>query len=111
MPYWRIRQTWQITMKTPHTVHLLLKEGWFRDTILLYVDDRLVLETRVFVTSRQFKGKMPFEIDGRILELRWHWSIWSGNPTSIVIMYKDRVLAQYGDDRTAHDDLFLSSGE
>lgn len=46
-----------------------------------------------------------FEVDGRTFELRWVWNMWIGNPESIVIMHKGRVLAQYGSDRAAQDEI------
>lgn len=46
-----------------------------------------------------------FEVDGRIFELRWIWGFFSGNPKSIVIVYKGRTLARYGSDQAAQIEL------
>ncbi|MGB7338474.1 MAG: hypothetical protein WBC91_06240 [Phototrophicaceae bacterium] len=103
MPYLRIRQNWQLIVKEPHTVHLDVREGFINDTIELYVDEDLVATAKAGLVGAS--GYQLFDIDGRTHELRWVWSLMSGNPVSIVIMHKDRILAQYGSDRAAQDDL------
>lgn len=104
MPFIRIVRNWQIPMKTTHTVRLEVREGFFRDRLELYVDDRPVVVAHAHYM--RLTDAIPFEIDGRTLELRWLWGSLSGNPVSIVIVYKDRILAQYGSDRAADDTLF-----
>lgn len=103
MPYVRIRENWQLTVKTPHIIHLDVREGFFNDSIELYVDDERVVTATAGVSSWQ--GYSLFDIDGRTHELRWVWSWLSGNPKSIVIMHKGRILAQYGSDRASQDDV------
>ncbi|MGJ3238419.1 MAG: hypothetical protein ACFE0Q_06915 [Anaerolineae bacterium] len=104
MPFWRIRENWQITFKTTHHLHLLVREGFFRDTILLYLDDQQVVNAHAGING--WHGYTLFEIDGRTVALRWAWSLLSGNPKSIVITHKGRILAQYGSDQAA-DDVIL----
>ena len=105
MPFYRIRQNWQITVKDPHTFHLDVKEGFANDTLRLYVDDELLVEAKAGINGT--KGYDLFEVDGRTFELRWVWNMWIGNPESIVIMHKGRVLAQYGSDRAAQDEIII----
>lgn len=107
MPFLRIRQNWQITVKTTHMLHLDVKEGFFNDTMRLYIDDALIVTAKAGMSGRQ--GYELFEMDGRTHELRWVWSLMSGNPSSIVIMHKGRILAQYGSDRAAEDDILESN--
>lgn len=108
MPFLRIRKNWQFQVKTTHQIHLYIKEGFWNDTILLYVDDELVVSDNIDLL--RLKDYALFDIDGRTHELRWIWSFWTGNPNSIVVMHKGRILAQYGNDRAAKDDI-LESGE
>ena len=103
MPFLRIRQNWQITVKTTHMFHLDVTEGFANDTMRLYVDDELVVTAKAGLSGT--KGYELFEVDGRTFELRWVWSLLSGNPQSIVVMHKGRILAQYGSDRAAQDDI------
>ncbi|MEM9951461.1 MAG: hypothetical protein AAF846_07670 [Chloroflexota bacterium] len=103
MPFLRIRENWQLIVKEPHTIHLYIKEGFLHDTIKLFVDDELVVAAKAGVTGWQ--GYALFDIDGRTHELRWVWNMLTGNPSSIVIMHKDRILAQYGSDRASQDDI------
>ena len=103
MPFWRIRKNWHLTVKTPHTLHLYIREGFFNDTVELYVDDALATTVHAGISAMQ--GVQLFDIDGRTHELRWVWSWLTGNPISIVIMHKGRILAQYGSDRAAQDDI------
>lgn len=104
MPFIKISKNWQIQGKTPHNVHLHIKEGFFNDTLTLYVDQDKVLEARAGLAGAH--GSALFEIDGRTHELRWMWNMLIGNPSSIVIMLKGRILAQYGSDAAADDKHF-----
>lgn len=106
MPFLRIRRNWQITGKSMHTVSLDVREGFFNDTMNLYIDDALVRTAKAGISG--FRGYELFELDGRTHELRWVWSMFTGNPKSIVIMHKGRILAQYGSDRAAEDDILES---
>lgn len=103
MPYGRIQQKWTITIKHPHDFFLDVREGFFNDTLELYVDDWLVAEGRAGAVS--LKDRVTFEVDGRILELRWVWGWFTGHPRSIVILYRGRILAQVGDDYAAQDSV------
>lgn len=103
MPFIRIKKNWQVTVKTPHTFHLYVKEGFFNDTIQLYIDEDLVVEAKAGVSG--WKGYTLFDVDGRTMELRWVWSLLTGNPVSILVMHKDRIIAQYGSDAAAKDDV------
>ncbi|GAB5490413.1 MAG: hypothetical protein Phog2KO_06280 [Phototrophicaceae bacterium] len=107
MPYLRIRQNWQITVKESHTFHLDVKEGFANDTLKLFVDDELVVKAKAGISG--WKGYALFDVDGRTHELRWSWNMWSGNPESIVVMHKGRILAQYGSDRASEDDIIEGS--
>ena len=104
MPYLRIRKNWQFQVKTTHQIHLYIKEGFWNDTISLYVDDKLLVIDKINLL--RLRDYALFEIDGRTHELRWIWSKWTGNPSSIVVMHKGRIIAQYGDDRAAKDNWF-----
>jgi hypothetical protein len=83
---------------------LYIKEGFWNDTISLYVDDKLLVIDKINLL--RLRDYALFEIDGRTHELRWIWSMWTGNPSSIVVMHKGRIIAQYGDDRAAKDNWF-----
>lgn len=102
MPFFRIEQEWSIQAKTTHKVKLLITEGMFRDEMHLFVDDVLVL--RIWASYANMRGIKPFEVDGRPFELCWWWGFW-GNPVSIVVRYKERILAQYGTSRAADLDF------
>lgn len=104
MPFIRIKRNWQLAGKEMRTVSLDVREGFFNDTMRLYVDDVLVATEKAGMAGRA--GYTLFEIDGRTHELRWVWSFLSGNPISIVIMRKGRILAQYGNDRAAEDAIY-----
>lgn len=104
MPYLRFKRTWAIQMKTMHHVHLHVTEGFFNDRIRLYVDDYLAVDRQAGVTTGM-TGYELFTIDGRELVLCWAWHWLTGNPLSIVILHKDRILARYGTDRAAQDDI------
>jgi len=106
MPFYKIRRNWQIQARTTHTVHLHVREGFFNDKIYLYVDDQQVVEAQAGLVGAS--GYALFEIDGRTHEFRWIWNMLIGNPTSIVIMHKGHILAQYGSDRAAQDDILDS---
>lgn len=106
MPFLNIRQNWQITVKSTHMFHLHVKEGFFNDTMRLYVDDELVVTAKAGMSG--WRGYELFEVDGRTFELRWVWSFMSGNPQSILIMHKGRILAKYGSERAAEDDILES---
>lgn len=106
MPFRRIRQNWQVTVKDTHTFHLDVKEGFANDTLKFYVDDELKITAKAGMSGTQ--GYELFEVDGRTFELRWVWNLWIGNPVSIVVMHKGRILAQYGSDRAAQDDIIES---
>lgn len=99
MPYGRMKREWQITIKEPHDFFLDIREGFFNDTLQLYVDEWLVVEGRAGAVG--LKDHVQFEVDGRILEMRWVWGWLTGHPRSIVIQYRGRVLAQIGDDYAA----------
>lgn len=103
MPYFRIKENWHINMKTPHTLFLDVREGFFWDTLRLYVNDSLLAEATITVFRKQ--GYRLFDIDGRTLELRWLWDHLGGNPLSIILMHKDRILIQYGSDAAAKLDF------
>lgn len=106
MPFIRIKKNWQVVVKTPHTFHLDIREGFFNDTLRLYVDDTLAVEAQAGING--FQGYALFDVDGRTHELRWKWNFWTGNPESIVVMHKGRILARYGSDRAAQDDILNS---
>lgn len=106
MPFIRIKKNWQVVVKTPHTFHLDIREGFFNDTLRLYVDDALAVEAQAGISG--FQDYALFDVDGRTHELRWKWNIWTGNPESIVVMHKGRILARYGSDRAAQDDILNS---
>jgi hypothetical protein len=99
--YFSLTETWTISVKTPHEFRIHAVEGFFEDNLRLYVDDELVAHAKVNLFS--IKGYQIFDVDGRTLELRWLWGMLAGNPVSIVIMHKGRILAQYGNDKAAND--------
>lgn len=107
MPYLRIRKSWQITVKDSHNFHLAVKEGIVNDSLKLFVDYELVVKAKAGMSGR--KGYALFDVDGRTHELRWFWNMWSGNPESILVMHKGRILAQYGSDRASEDDIIEDS--
>jgi len=108
MPFIRIRRNWQITAKTIHTISIDIREGFFNDTMRLYPDDELLASVKAGLSGVQ--GYRLFDVDGRTFELRWVWNMLIGNPESVVIMHKGRILAQYGSDRAAKDDVLTDRG-
>ncbi len=103
MPFGKIDQNWQLSVKTSHEFRLYVKENTFIDRVKLYVDD--VLVAKGIASLWNLKDYSLFDVDGRTLELRWVWKR-TGDPISILIMHKGRILAQYGSDRAAKDDYF-----
>lgn len=101
MPFLRINKEWDFPVKEQHHVRLEVREGFFNDTMRLYVDGYLVVEARAGMVGAT--GYRDFEIDGRIFQLRWIWNMFTGNPSSIVIVYNGRIFAKVGNDRAAHD--------
>lgn len=106
--YFRIQRNWELRVKMIHQIHLDVREGFWRDKILLYVDDELLVHDTVSI--RHIKDYALFDIDGRTHELRWIWSFFAGFPLSIVLMYKGQILAKYGDERAAKDDFLNQEG-
>jgi len=103
MPYGRLQQHWVVPVKTEHQFYLDVREGFFKDTLSLSVDEKLKAQGTASIGK--LKDYALFDVDGRTFALRWVWGMWSGNPLSIVIMHKGRILAQYGNDRAAQDDV------
>ena len=104
MPYIRINEEWSMPVKSEHHFRLDVREGLFNDTLRLYVDDELIATGKINIFD--LKGKTPFMVDGRMFELRWVWSWWTGNPLSIVVMRNGRMLAMYGCEVAANDSEF-----
>jgi hypothetical protein len=103
MPYVRLQQQWHITVKDPHTLLLDVREGIFRDKLQLFVDS--ILATEAIASVWRPKGYRLIDVDGRTLELRWIWDRLGGNPISIILMHKERILAQYGSDAAAQFEI------
>jgi hypothetical protein len=99
--YFSLTESWIIHVKTRHEFRIHAIEGIFEDNLRLYVDEELVAHVKVNVL--RIKGYQLFDVDGRTLEFRWLWSWLAGDPVSIVIMHKGRILAQYGNDKAAND--------
>lgn len=97
MPFLRITEEWDFQVKEMHNVRLDVREGFFNDTLRLYVDGYEVVQAKAGLIA--VKGSVPFEIDGRVFDLMWIWNMWTGNPASIVIAYNGRVFAQVGSDK------------
>ena len=91
-------------VKDTHHFRLDVREGFFRDTLTLYVDGEVVATGAI--TMFQLKGITNFLVDGRLLEMRWIWNTWTGNPLSIVIMRRNTMLAMYGCEEAANDKNF-----
>lgn len=104
MSFVQLNRHWKITVKTKHDFELDVQENILVDVLKLYVDD--VLVAKGTASYFNLKNYCLFNVDGRILELRWVWNWRTGNPLSILIMHKGRILAQYGSDRAAKDDFF-----
>ena len=103
--YYRIKRQWRQVVKTEHQFDLDIREGFFRDTILLYMDNQLVAQGQAYYGK--LRDYALFDVDGRTFELRWVWHWW-GHPISVVLMHKGRTLYQYGSDRAAQDDVIES---
>ncbi|MCA9914186.1 MAG: hypothetical protein KC496_12605, partial [Anaerolineae bacterium] len=88
-------------VKQMHHLRLVVREGFFNDTIELYLDGMLVTSAKAGFTA--WRGSTSFDIDGRMFELRWVWNMLSGNPASIMVTYGERVFAQYGSDAALQD--------
>jgi hypothetical protein len=101
--YFRMTHNWEIAVKTPHMFRLELREGLFRDTLRLFVDDELM--TTGTASTLNPNGVRLFDVDGRTFELKWEWHRWLGDPKSIVLMHKGRILARYGGDSAAKIDF------
>jgi len=96
MPFWRIQRDWDFQVKELHHLRLVVREGFFNDTLELMLDGYVVVSVKAGMSAWQ--GKTTFDIDGRVFELRWIWNMLTGNPVSILVMYDERVFAQYGSD-------------
>ena len=101
--YFSLTETWIIDIKTRHEFRIHAVEGFFEDNLRLYVDEEIVAHAKV--NAFRTKGYALFDVDGRTLELRWVWSMLAGDPVSIVVMHKGRVLAQYGTAKAAIDSV------
>lgn len=101
MPFLRIQRDWDFQVKEMHHLRLLVREGFFNDTLELYLDGMLVASARAGLSG--WKGSTSFDIDGRLFELRWEWNMITGNPASIMVTYGERVFAQYGSDAALRD--------
>jgi hypothetical protein len=101
--YGSLSEKWIINVKTEHEFHIHSIEGFFQDNLWLYVDDELLVHAKVDIF--RIKGYQLFDVDGRTFELRWLWSWLGGSPVSIVIMYKGRILAQYGNEKAARVEM------
>lgn len=101
MPFLRITREWDFQVKEMHTVRLEVQEGFFNDTMRVFVDGYEAVKTKAGMSA--VRGSVPFEIDGRTFDLAWVWNMWTGNPASIVIAYDGRVFAQVGTDRALRD--------
>ncbi len=96
MPFLRIQRDWDFQVKELHHLKLVVREGFFNDTIELYLDGMLVVSARAGYSG--WEGVQPFDIDGRTFELRWVWNLLTGNPASIMVTYDERIFAQFGND-------------
>ena len=104
MPYIRINEEWTMPIKTDHHFRLDVREGFINDKLKLLVDDEVVATGTINMWN--LKGVTSFMVEGRMFELRWIWSWWTGNPLSIVVMRNGRMLAMYGCEEAAKDDAF-----
>lgn len=83
-------------VKIKSIFRLLQHEGAFTDENELLIDGIPII---VFEAgTAHWKGVIRFEHYDKPYELRFNYSIWSGNPKSAVILQNDRILAQYGND-------------
>lgn len=96
MPFLRIQRDWDFQVKEMHHLRLVVREGFFNDTIELILDGMIVVSAKAGFSS--WAGKTTFDIDGRIFQLRWVWNALTGNPTSILVTYDERIFAQYGNE-------------
>jgi hypothetical protein len=101
--YFSLTESWIIHIKGRHEFRIHAIEGIFEDNLRLFVDEELVAHVKV--NMFRLKGYQLFEVDGRTLEFRWLWSWLAGDPVSIVVMHKGRILAQFGDNKAADDVL------
>jgi hypothetical protein len=104
MPYIRIKERWTMPVKNEHQFRLDVREGFWRDRLDLYVDDELVATG--IINMFELKGMTSFIVDEQVFELRWIWSMWTGNPLSIVVMRHGKMLAMYGCEEAADDRKF-----
>ena len=85
-PYVKLKSVFEVT------VH----EGIFADTNEFRMNKHILF--RFKVSHRTVIGYINFTIDDKPYKLCYDYSVWTGKPTSYILLQDDRILAQYGKD-------------
>ncbi len=94
--WWTNTYEFEPKVKIKSTFLLLQHEGMFTDENELLMDGIPIIAFEAGTSN--WKGVIRFEHYDKPYELRFNYSIWSGNPKSAIILQNDRILAQYGND-------------
>ena len=82
-------------VKIKNQFQLAQHEGFFTDENELIVNGVPVIAFEAGMNC--LAGVIEFTLYDKPYELRFNYSMWSGNPRSIIILQSGRILAQYGD--------------
>lgn|GEM_PF-2146396 len=83
-------------VKIKNQFQLAQHEGLLTDENELIVNGEPVLAFEAGM-SNGLAGMIKFTLYDKPYELRFNYSMWSGNPRSVIILQNGRLLAQYGD--------------
>ena len=93
-----IQFTWNITVKESHMVTVTRIAHIWTDTLEMALDGKTVVSRTVDTLSMWglFRGKQELSIDDRLMEIWWKFDGQTADPQSIVLIYDNKIIAQYG---------------
>ena len=83
-------------VKIKNQFQLAQHEGMLTDENELLVNGQSLIAFEAGMNA--LKGRLCFELHDKPYELRFNYSMWSGNPKSLIVLQNNQILAQYGDD-------------
>lgn len=83
-------------IKIKNEFQLAQHEGMLTDENELLMNGEPVVAFEAGVNG--LKGSLFFDLHDKPYELRFNYSMWTGNPRSLLLFQNGRIIAQYGDD-------------
>ena len=81
----------------PHNIQIVVKDGFFQDTMSIYINDQLASQGKVGMLNP--KGGEEISTDGQSIIVKWLYNAWvGGKPKSLIISNDKQIITQYGND-------------